>query len=226
MSHNDQEPVATAGDDGRTTYTHPAYGQIVMTRVSGRSVLYGSDFVHEAAIRITIGHSSLVRKPGSERYFPEDTIATFEMSEAQWASFVSSAGLGAGTPITLRRLGNAGVPSIPYRNEADAYMAEAQNAANESVEALYALRAKIEAGVTGLSKSRANEMLTAVEDAINKITSHLPFIMEQYAEYMEKMREKAKAEIHAHIHSTIRAAGLEALTGGAAPFRLPGPSEK
>ena len=41
-------------DDKSTRLTHPAYGQITVSKVSGSRVLYGSDFVHHSYVTLRI----------------------------------------------------------------------------------------------------------------------------------------------------------------------------
>ncbi|PND71765.1 hypothetical protein, partial [Escherichia coli] len=78
---------------------------------------------------------------------------------AQWGSFVSSFGVGAGTQCTLNVVGDERKPGFPVQERAKMHFGEGQEAVRAVVSDLKALRAKIEAGTAGLSKTRQADML-------------------------------------------------------------------
>ena len=58
-------PTVTPPTDGTyddSVETHPAYAQIGVHRVSGRTRLYGSDFEHQHWMTVTVRRSELRRK--------------------------------------------------------------------------------------------------------------------------------------------------------------------
>jgi hypothetical protein len=227
---NTEEPTIKREDGDRKTYTHPAFGQIMVFRTSGGGqVCYGSDFTHDHYISIRIAKSELQRDLAREWYFSKDQYIEVVLTESQWATFVSSLNVGAGVPCTVTRIGYESVPLIPYRNSGDHYQIEASDALKAALKELTDLQAKIVVGVQGLSKSRQGEMLVAVNNAIKHLTDKLPFIAKQYAEHMEETREKAKAEIHSYAHRILYESGLAALadrTGTQVPtLRLAAPDE-
>ena len=60
-----EEPRAELDDtfgNKRTTYSHPAFGQIEVSRVQGgNGTLYGSDFRHHGYVVVRIAHSTMQR---------------------------------------------------------------------------------------------------------------------------------------------------------------------
>ena len=111
---NTQEPLISkeTGPMEGERIKHPCFGQIKAARVQGRSALYDSEFSHQNSITITISTSELLRSLSRNWHFEGDEIFKLEMSEAQWATFVSSVNAGAGVPCTLRRDHGKGVPGL------------------------------------------------------------------------------------------------------------------
>lgn len=122
-----EEPVVTtekwgSGEEIKTT--HPAFAQIAASRVNGSTVLYGSDFVHYAAIRIRIHTSTQYRSLAHDRYHERENLVEVELSEAQWAHFISSLNMGSGSPCTLTSLGGKMVPGLPGSSVHRRYLQE------------------------------------------------------------------------------------------------------
>jgi hypothetical protein len=213
-------------DDGRfgKKLTHPAFGQIAVNRISGNSVLYGSDFQHHAFVRVTIYESELNRSLSKDWPYQRNVLAIVDLSEAQWASFVSSFNVGGGVPCTLVEIAGERKPAIPLRDEGQIYKTEADATLKQSIAELEALREKIKAGVSGLSKTRADEMLKHVDRSISSLNSSLPFVVDSFSEHMEQRTEKAKVEVNAYFTNMVMRSGIEALTGKP-PLELSGPDE-
>jgi hypothetical protein len=98
------EPTRVATNNAWSEYeeNHPAYGMIGASRVSGGAYLYGSDFRHQHWMTIRIHHGRLLRSDLSyDHYMAEGQIIEVELSEAQWATFVSAANVGDGVPCTI-----------------------------------------------------------------------------------------------------------------------------
>ena len=88
---------------------HPAYAMIGASRVSqfgggGGARLFGSDFGHQHYVTISIRRASLGRSHQSEHAYGEEELIEVALSEAQWATFVSSMNVGHGVQATLTRV--------------------------------------------------------------------------------------------------------------------------
>src|SRR5687767_9861689 len=94
---------------------HPAFAQVRANRHrSNGGTLYGSDFQHYGGVSITISRSHLYRGLSNDNYFERGELIRVELSEAQWARFVSDLNSGSGTPCTLRsHQGDRMVPGLP-----------------------------------------------------------------------------------------------------------------
>jgi hypothetical protein len=65
--------------------------------------LFGSALTHEQYLSVEISRAVLTRDYNADHYSNKEQIVRFNISEAQWARFVSSVGNGDGIPITLER---------------------------------------------------------------------------------------------------------------------------
>ncbi len=214
--------------DDETRYTHPAFGQMAVSRVRGSTRLYGSDFEHRACLRIRIAHSELCRSLSRDWHHERGEIIEVELSEAQWATFVSSPNTGGGEPCTIRHIDGKQMPRIEARDEKDNYAPEVKDRIDRASNAINALAAKLRNGaLDGVSKARAKEILNHVETAQREFTANVPFVVKSFGEHVETRVEKAKTEIHGWMTSTIQRAGLQALAErDGAPLLLEAPVDR
>lgn len=231
MARAVEQPVTVADDDrpyktGATKTTHPAFGQIVASRVSGRAVLYGSDFIHQNYITITINTSELHRNLSNDWHFARGQVIEVALSEAQWATFVSAMNQGSGVPCTIEWLRGEGmIPGLPEpESRSEQFSEEFIKDFDKALEGVTELVAQLEAA--GLSKKKTEDLIKKATSIRNIITSAAPYVVDQFSEHMEQEKEKAKVEIHGYATSLFQRAGVEALTGGVAPLALPGDQPK
>lgn len=202
---------------------HPAYGQIGASRVSGHSVLYGSDFEHQHFVTITIRKSELYRGLGSDREHACEELISVALSEAQWAAFVSTLNSGMGTCCTIQHIDRKPVPGIlRTSNQKEKIMADANAKLAELVADLKSLSEEIE------GKGRKTVMRDLVRGIGAQFESHsgLQFLARQFGEQVEETIEKAKIEVNAYVESRISRAGIAALKGEPPPISLPSQEKK
>lgn len=230
MARPIQEPEVQKNDnwpDSETVLTHPAFGQIMVSRVSGITNLYGSDFKHHSYVVIRIARSELHRSLSRDWFHSRERLIEVALSEAQWATFVSAFNVGEGVPCTIERINNTGVPGIPHRDESQEYKTEANQAMQDSLNDLKALRADIVENTAGLSKAKQAALLERVEKSIRSLSQTLPFIADSFAEHMENRVEKAKVEVNAYATGTVQRLGLEAIAkaNGGPVLEIGGPGD-
>lgn len=192
--------------------THPAYAQIGASRVSGSARLYGSDFVHQNFVRIRISKSEMHRSLANDNpYGSNQSYIEVDLSEAQWATFVSSMNVGWGTQCTLRYRDREEIPGIaaPAEDRQQQFKREAAERAERAVAQMDELAAEIDA--LKVSEKQKNALKGRLTTARMQLTSNIPFVLDQFAENMEKTVEKAKVEVNAYVLNTIQRAGLQAL---------------
>lgn len=214
-----EQPNIEQTDRGGTVSRHPAFAQIGASRVSGYTRLYDSEFVHQHYMTVTIRRSELHRELSRDWHFGRDELIEVAMSEAQWATFVSSPNVGSGVPCTIQHLkGEGRVAGIPESDVSASFKREVDTDMKEAVEFLEALSADI--AKSGLSGKKIDALESKVRMARMRITSSLEFVADQFSKHMEKTTEKAKQEVHGYMTATLQRAGLEALTDGSLPLKL------
>ncbi|XAI96308.1 hypothetical protein [Microcystis phage Mae-JY30] len=219
-----EEPTESAAPmDRGTVYSHPAFGQISVHRVSGVRSLYGSDFLHGRFVRIAISASSVTRDLAHDWPHPGKTIIEVDLSEAQWAAFVSSMNVGAGTQCTIDFIrGEGQMPLLPPpESRAEQFGGEAKQKLAEGVGAVRRARAMIDE--LGLPKGKADKLREELDRSIRELSQNLPFVAKSFDEHTERTTERAKAEVHGYINAAIARAGIAALSSTEEPLlSLPG----
>lgn len=191
---------------------HPAYGQIAVSRVSGGRYLYGSDFEHSNYVVVRISESQLNRTLNRDWPFARKEIIEVALTEAQWATFVSSFNQGSGVQCTIERREGVGmVPGFPAPNRADKFKIEVAEDLKSIIEQLTDLKKAFEENTTGLSKKAAATLLEKVNKALRVADDHVPFAQKQFEEHMEDVKEKTKAEVHGYLSHQINRLGLDAI---------------
>lgn len=209
----DPVEVPDNGPAGGVSITHPSYAQIQANRVSGGAMLYGSDFRHQHFVSIKIVPSEMRRSLSNDWPFAGlSPLIEIEMSEAQWAEFVSTMNGGGGTQCTLRYANGEHIPRLPAPEGTQArFEAEADEQVRKSREALDELDKLI--AETPLSKAKQKELAWKVEVARRSIGGSAKFVRDQFTEHMERTVTKARIEINAYATHAVRQAGLDSLAG-------------
>lgn len=199
---------------------HPAWGLIGANRVGSSppgAVLFDSDIRHQNYVVLRI--SAAQRKRDLYRDWIGTTRVPFievAMSEAQWASFVSSMNVGDGVPCTvLEREGVPG-PGMPYEPRLRESMHEVEGAAAASAESVRAAFAAYKA-----SKTAGN--LRSLEAAIENVPANLRFAAESLSGHAENVVQRTRADIEAMVVAKAQQLGLEPGELGLIPELTAGP---
>lgn len=215
MARNEQEPTKQAGSmHDSTEFSHPAFGQIRGSRVQGSRTLYGSDFVHHHFVTIEISRSLLSRGLSHDTHFAREELIEVHLSEAQWATFVSSLNVGSGVPCTIACIDRVGMPEIPIRRQVDVVEEELKEtlaAAAKAIDDTYkAMESEIGQSLSGVKRSK---LLEHVRQLRRLVDDHLPFMAKSFRKTMETTVEKAKVEVNAYAENLVVRSGLAALRG-------------
>jgi hypothetical protein len=221
-----EQPVITPVErpNRGTKATHPAYAQIRAGRVTGRTNLYGSDFSHHNFISISIKRSALHRNLHTDWYHGGEELIEVDLSEAQWATFVSAMNIGDGVPCTISHLGTTPVPRLPDPiSRADQFSDEMRETVASSVSRLRNLAAEV--AEMGLPKRKAEQISNTIGMAIQDLNCNAPFVAKCFDEHVEGGIESAKSEIHGYMVGAIQRSGLAALSqDGTLPLLIDSPS--
>ena len=191
-----ENPITTndEGPMGGTTSTHPAFAQIQASRVQGQTFLYGSGFVHNGYISVTISRSQLKRSLSRDWFFGRNELIEVAMSEAQWASFISSMNMGSGVPCTISHIDRHQVPQLPNPpKETGQFDNELKERLGIVEDALKKLGEQI--NTMPVSEKKKKELLDSLGSAMRNLTPNLKFVSDQFGEHMEDTIEKAKIEV-------------------------------
>jgi hypothetical protein len=192
---------------------HPAFGIIGASRVSqggagGGAVLFDSDVKHNHYVILRIGrasrrrdlHTDWVHEAGGR-----GEIVEVAMSEAQWASMISSMNT-SGVPCTIRHTEKDGrMPELDFDSRLDLTHREvrqkAQDALAEVREALEAVKAK---------PTKAN--VRALENRLENAPANLEFAAKRLTEHAEEVTTKAKADVEAYVIQKAQELGINPRT--------------
>lgn len=198
---------------------HPAWAVLGASRIQSNpgQVLFDSDIVHANTVRIRLMLAVRKRDLHHDWIHGSKIVVEVEMSESQWASFVSTMNSGDGVPCTLRFNAQDGyVPGFPHEPQLAETMRETHEAAEQAFEAIREAFAAVEAAKTPASKRDAMDNLRA---KINNATPNVDFAGKQLVKQSEDVVNKAKADVEAWITTRARQLGLEA---GSYTLALPG----
>lgn len=222
-----EAPEQERKDDHLKDYVerHPAYAQIAASRVQGHAHLYGTDFAHQHYVTITIRRSELHRSLNSDRASARDELIEVALSEAQWATFVSTLNSGMGVQCTmLMERDQQGkikmVPGIiPVTQRHAQFAGEMKATLQKAREYLKKARQVVfGAKISNKLKEEIDSELSMVE---MNIGSNVEFVAKQFDSHMTNTTEQAKTEIHAYAENVLRATGVKALKGPAqSPIQL------
>lgn len=186
---------------------HPAYGFIRLHRASGgNGTLFMSPLRHDNRITITIGEAEQVRSLNCDTFYADKELVSVDMSEQQFAQFVCNANSHSGAPCTIRRSESGSRPPLEAQQlKSERYYSEAQETVAEALKQIDELKTKI-ASLTGkLPKKTQDEINSVIDSAHRKLNDHVPWIVQQIHEHMDKVTQAAKIEIEAYA---VRATDL------------------
>lgn len=227
--HDPQEPTIEKADGAidDSIERHPSYAQIGAFRVSGGAYLYGSDFRHQHYITLQINESELHRSLSGDRPHPKRRLIEIAMSEAQWATFVSSLNQGSGVQCTLEYTTEKGLipPIVHTKDRKLQFSQEMADRFKMAVDALKDLDTLIDAAPLSGKKKEALKRQLAVAEM--NLAPNMDFVAERFDEHMEKTVEKAKSEVNAYAQATLGRLAQMTLSGGQgdAPLLLEAPVE-
>lgn len=196
----------SSGRNEGVVRSHPAFGCIGASRGQyggGGTRLYGTDLKHQTTITIRIQTSeeelSLHRAWRSGRKH----LIEVELSEAQWASFVSSLNVGEGVPCTLRRRENepqiVGIADAPLKEKVSEDISKTIASHMTKLNEAMQLVNDMKEGKVGLTKKVVNELWSLMLQGVEYVPGAMEFAAKSLEEHFEKVGTEVRAEIEAHI---------------------------
>ena len=195
--------IQKVGTDKYGDETHPAFGMIGASRVSGRAVLFDSDVEHDHFVILRVSRATRKRDlhrdwiPGGRKELNE-----VAMSEAQWASMVSSMNT-SGVPCTIQYTEKDGtVPGLDFESRLDLTHREVRDKTREALaEVLEAFEAVKE------KPTKAN--IRDLEIRMANLPGSMQFAAKSLTEHAENVVQKSRADIEAFVINKARQVGLD-----------------
>jgi hypothetical protein len=200
MSREVQQP--TVNEDGYES--HPAWGMIGASRVSSSppATLFDSDIKHQHFVTVRISAAERKRSLNRDWLHPQEQDIEVAMSEAQWASFVSSMNTGSGVPCTIEQRGRERMPAMPHEPRLAESMDEVRNAGTKALAHIREAFAKVEEKP---NKGNIKDLRHAIENA----PANMGFAAESLSEHAENVVQKARADIEAMVLSKAAELGVD-----------------
>lgn len=214
-----REQSPTSADDAHfgVRSEHPAYGSLVLTRRhGGKQVMFGSELRHNETMCITLHQAVHYRGLSNDRISANNIIAEVELTLSQWAQFVASQGMGAGTACTLQYHRDGplvNVPAIaPPENHLRKFEREMKEAVDERLSAISAHLADLAQMVEeGRGKKDLREAIKEARRHAEQLPGSVAFVNDQFAESIETITEQAKTEVEGFVLGVALRTGILAL---------------
>lgn len=198
----------TVVNEERGDETHPAWVLVGASRVASTpgAVLFDSDVQHGHYIVVSVRRARRRRDLNHDWKFGDITpIVSFAMSEAQWASFVSSMNVGDGVPATLEwdaTLDNPLVPGMPFAPRLQVSIDEVHDAAERLVQAVRDAFDEYKAKPT-------KDNLRTLQARIDNMTPNMDYAAKSLGEHAENVVQRARADIESFVVQKARQLGIE-----------------
>lgn len=198
---------------------HPSFGIIRASRQSNGvpQSLFGSAVKGGNTISITLSHAHHDRNLNHDWIHDDEKIIEIEMSQTQFAEFMTSLNYGSGVPCTIRWYKNERIQGPPYMSKTEQFQEGFKNKLHNIgvdlkklvVEAIAMLKNK-----DYLNKSDREFVVNKIEMLVQEIQKNIPYVNDQFMEQIDKTVTEAKGEIEAYMNHVVQKTGLDALKNG------------
>ena len=221
MARIKQKPEERSGEafKGRDMVTHPAFGVVRVGRVSSTGTnLFDSDFDHSELIELTFHRAAIERDGYSYRITKSEdrsALMVVRLSAAQWATMVSSFGVGEGVPCTLSSIRDGKLVHLPEIEKAETMHErfskdiEARLKQDISIIEGYVnqLGTIIASGKIG--KRELRDIYSSLLTAVTNLPGNMAFGTELTQEAVDKIVSNGKSEVEAYVAGAAMRLGLE-----------------
>lgn len=203
---------SNSGGRDVTAEQHPSFGMIGAYRTTSSPPgvsLFDSDMQHQHFVTLRIQHADRKRDYLNRDWiFGTKQIIEVQMSEAQWASFVSSMNT-AGVPCTLTNIQGDDIERLPFAPRLEQSMKETRAAAHRAFDEIEeALRVFEETPST--PKREKDKALATLRANIKNAVPNVDFAGKSLGEHAENVVQKARADIEAMVTQKAAQLGVEA----------------
>lgn len=206
---------------------HPSFANIYVGRsqCSGKVALFGSSIKHHDIITLRISPAYMDRDLNYDRYYAENTpYIEIDMSQSQFAEAITSLNMGAGVPVTLRRLNGEYIEQCPFVDKREQFSNEFRDEMNELSRKLRETTEEVEELIQNkrtFTKADKEKILSTLHAVSMQISSNYPYMYSMFNEQMDKTVTEAKAEIESHLQARMEDVALKAMGKAQEPEMLP-----
>jgi hypothetical protein len=197
---------------------HESYGLVTWSRVQGKARLFGSPIEPNHFISLRVSDGVRRHGLGDSRYSDGKIQVEIQMSETQFAEFITTPNRGVGTPCTYRYKREGGQlktcdPPPRQETEASATRRHFEEDVQETMASLKSTRRRIEKLIdeTRLGAKRKEEIRDEIHGLLRMFEDSAPFMMARFEENAQKVIGSAKAEITQHARLVAHEVGVETL---------------
>lgn len=213
LGYFDRADCSVEEADNELPSEHPSYGTILASRRSSNGTkLFGSSIQHNSVIGLTISRGELSRDLNYDRIYGGERLIEIEMSQAQFAEFITGLNIGFGVPCTIKFHGNEGVESPPYKSKLDQFQHEFKNKmrnVGEDVKRVVADAVEILENKKTIGKADRDHILESIKKLVQNISSNVPFVASQFNEQMDKTVHEAKQEVESFVMRKFTEIGIK-----------------
>jgi hypothetical protein len=196
-------------------HSHPSFGQILFSRVSGHANFYGSELEQDHYIQLTVKRSEIIRDLTMDKYYSGLTpVIKLRISSGQFAELITSMNRGEGVCCTIEQVEGKKVAELPTQESRKEFIHRTfQDRMKEFGDKLRDRQSKAAELVKKktLSKEDQHDLNLHLEWLTQEIESNIPFFAKQFQETVDQVVFEAKTEVENAIQHKVNMLGLEAL---------------
>lgn len=209
MPRSVQEPTTRVHDEsyrkGAVEEKHPAFGLVKASRVSSTpgAVLFDSEIRHREYVVLSVKRASRTRDLNRDWIHDDGRadLISIALSEAQWASLVSSFG-SSGVPCTIQATEtDHQVPGLPFAPRLEQSVAEVTDAADKTY-------ARVKEALAAVEEKPTKANIRNLRLAVDHVGANLEFAAESLTQHVENVVQKARFDIEAMVSAHAESLGL------------------
>lgn len=208
MKRESEVPLRTATEDNRMTEwqeTHPAYGAIGVSRVSGGIHLHGSSLQHNGFIELTVSRAVRRGDAYHEHLYPRETLIKVRMTDVQFVALVSRQN-GPDIPCTLSVVRTGDIEHLPEIAPQPKPAEVLENISREVHERLNRQARERADMIRQLAASLPKGKRETLEKELDLMMEHLTANANYAMEVMTKRKDRLVMESQVEIEATVSAA--------------------
>lgn len=200
---------------------HPAFGMVSVSRThTGSTTLFASDLSHQEVVTLRFFEGEMqeqdgIQKPRCKR---ETSALSVQFSLAQWATMITSFGMGEGVPCTLLAVRDGKLQRLPdidpVETVKERFDRQIKEAAAREVEKLHVA---VDALGALMAKGKASKTeLTALYKTLSSVTGNMPenlaFTNELIQEQMTGIVAAGKSELEGYAIGVASRLGIKEIS--------------